>query len=163
MPTEVSRSRKLLASITSVIEAGSRHGALRGDLYGCLYFYLREQLRAFAERLTRFDITFQMVCNDASALSAEIKDGSLARLVPSSISFDRIEVSNTLDSEYIGIPRLLADWSPFLKRTPHAAIVGYFMNWVPKQSGSSITTSDRQAFEPAMDRLMKDGRVSYLP
>jgi hypothetical protein len=113
-----------MCSLESVIEAGKRHGALRGDLYGCLYFFLREQLEEFAERLARFHITFHVFCKDACVLSEEIRDGSLSRVIPPSVSFDRIEVSNTLDSEYIGIPRLLGDWASFLKRSSHSAIVG---------------------------------------
>ncbi|KDQ11253.1 hypothetical protein BOTBODRAFT_57569 [Botryobasidium botryosum FD-172 SS1] len=125
-----------------VIKAGRAHGALRADLYGCLYFYLSEQLRKFAERLSRFRINFQLFCMDASVLSEEIRSGQLTAYgVPSTRRFDRIEVSNIFDDNYLGIPKVLADWGPLLAQSGHATLVGYLMNWYLRQKGGATDTA----------------------
>jgi hypothetical protein len=150
-------------SIKTVLEAGKRHGAVSGDLYGCLYFYLGDQLRTFAQRLSTFRIKFHVFCDDASTLSKQIRDGTLSRLLPTNQHFDRVEVSNTLDTEYIGIPKILSDWGPLLKHNKSAAIVGYFMNWTPKQFGSSITNCSPKDTKDTADKMVKLGRVRGLP
>jgi len=48
--------------------------------------------------------------------------------LPASIRFDRIEVSNILDANYVGMRGVLTHWAPFLAESNTAAIVGYFMN-----------------------------------
>jgi hypothetical protein len=146
-------------SIDEVLEAGKQHGATRGDLFGCLYFYLQDQLRAFAERLSRFDISFHIFCADACRLAKDIRSGTLSEAIPPSISFDRVEVSNTFDSEYIGVTKLLADWAPLLKRVDDAAIVGSFMNWAPKQRGAMTSSCDQTTLSRITKAMAKDGRV----
>ena len=66
-----------IPSAEAVVEVGKAHGASRSDIYGCLYFYLSEQLRTFAERLSRFHIKFSVCCKDARDLPSEIKRGAL--------------------------------------------------------------------------------------
>jgi hypothetical protein len=146
-------------SIDEVLEAGKQHGATRGDLFGCLYFYLQDQLRAFAERLSRFDISFHIFCADACRLAKDIRSGTLSEAIPPSISFDRVEVSNTFDSEYIGAAKLLVDWAPLLKRVDDAAIVGSFMNWAPKQRGAMSSSCDQTTLARITKAMAKDGRV----
>lgn len=124
----------LIYSIEDVIAAGKAHGASREDLYGCLYFYLSEQFHSFADRLKRFHITFHVFDRDARALSRDIRSGALgSHGLPKHTHFDRIDVSNIIDPEYVGIANVLADWSPYLNKTNrHATLLGYSMNWVPK-------------------------------
>jgi hypothetical protein len=142
-----------------VLEAGQRHGAPRGDIYGCLYFYLQEQLRAFAERLSRFKVSFDIFCKDARELSKDISSGKLSSITPSSVVFDRIEVSNICDTEYVGIPDVLANWAPFLRRSDDAAIVGCLTNWAPKQPGAVAHNCDDKVISCITDKMIKDGRV----
>jgi hypothetical protein len=146
-------------SIHSVLEAGQRHGAVRGDLYGCLYFYLGEQLRTFAERLSRFRVKFHVLCKDAQVLAQDISKGHLPNFFPEHTKFDRVDVSNTLDTYYIGIPKILSDWGPKLKHDQDAAVFGYFMNWEREQPGSSVTNSDSKTVDKLMSKMKELGRV----
>lgn len=85
--------------IAAVLEAGKTHGALRADLFGCLYFYLADQLHEFAQRLSRFRIIFKMYNIDTSDLLRNIRSGAIHSIhgLPASIRFDRIDVSYTID------------------------------------------------------------------
>ena len=84
-------------SIEDVIAAGKAHGALREDLYGCLYFYLSEQFRSFAERIKRFHVTFHVFDCDARDLARDILSGQLeSRGLPKDTHFDRIDVSGNI-------------------------------------------------------------------
>jgi hypothetical protein len=147
------------SSIDAVLQAGQRHGVPRGDLYGCLYFYLQEQLHAFAERLSCFKATFHVFCMDARKLAQEIHDGTLGHIVPPTTTFDRIEVSNIFDTEYVGIPGVMESWGPFLKASRDAAIVGFFMNWAPKQPGAVAKNCEEGVVDQLIASMIEDGRV----
>lgn len=153
----------LTFSIETVVKVGKAHGALRPDIYGCLYFYLSEQLRTFAERLNRFRIKFSVFCKDASGLSSEIKSGALtSHGIPATIRFDRIEVSNILDAEYVGILNTLTDWGPLLRESRHATILGYSMNWPARQTGADVSTADAGVLKRLLGRLEAQGRVRLI-
>jgi hypothetical protein len=151
-------SSRYIISIKVVLAAGQRHGAFRGDLYGCLYFYLAEQLRAFAERIAKLDIEFHVLCQDASQLSRDIRNGALSS-IPQQLSFDRIEVSNIMDHNYLDIPTVISDWGSLLKKTPHATLLGSFMNWHIDQLNSSSNNCDEKTMHLMMDDMKKHGRV----
>jgi hypothetical protein len=117
-------------SIATIIETGKAHGAHSEDIYGCLYFFLSKQLRTLAHRLRKFSSSFTVLNFDARLLPQLIRDNVGGGLnLPSSIRFDRIEVSNILDFNYVGIHDVLTLWAPFLQESRKAAIIGYFMNW----------------------------------
>jgi hypothetical protein len=111
-----------------VISTGQAHGAQREDLYGCLYFYLSDQLRMFAERVRRFRITFYLVDCHCHATTKDIRAGVFEQLgLPRTILFDRIDVSSVISS---GVSEMLADWAPLLNNiNPYATIFGHFLNW----------------------------------
>src|SRR5882757_7589371 len=91
---------------------------------------MSDQLRLFAERLKKWPVSFKVFNTDASLLAKTIGDNDLLAFgIPASIQFDRIEVSNILDINYAGIDNVLTNWAPFLSKSVHAAIMGYFMNW----------------------------------
>ncbi|CAL1708496.1 unnamed protein product [Somion occarium] len=149
----------------SIVEAGRKHGASRADLYGCLYFFLSEQLRVFARRLRKFRISFHIFNRDASDLSKAIRAGNLASYgVPSTIRFDRVDVSNIMDAEYVGIPRIVTFWGPLLATGQHATLLGYFMNWVNRQKGGNINSLDPKASEYSgmMEGLEDEGKIPRL-
>jgi hypothetical protein len=145
-------------NIEDVIAAGKTHGALREDLYGCLYFYLSEQFRSFADRLKKIHVTFHVFDRDARALARDIRSDALgSHGLPKSTHFDRIDVSNIFDPEYVGIPNVLADWAPLLnKMNQNATILGYSMNWVPKQPNAQPQEADLQKLT---DQLVKMGKI----
>lgn len=79
--------------------------------------------------------------------------------VPASVRFDRIEVSNILDVNYIGIEGVLDGWASLLKTSKTAAIVGYFMNWVAIQPDGRAESAGPKVMKQLMDRLKKEGKV----
>jgi hypothetical protein len=116
-------------SIDEVIASGREHGATKQDLFGCLYFYLSETLRKFASRIRSGNYTFHIYDKDCIDLAASIKLGQYEGL--RAITFDRIELSNVIDDQYLGFDRSLRAWSPFLNsKNPYATIIAYSMNWV---------------------------------
>ncbi|KAJ3506035.1 hypothetical protein NMY22_g17377 [Coprinellus aureogranulatus] len=117
-------------NIAEVTACGKTHGATPEDLYGCLYFYLSDQLRSFHQRLRKFPISFKVTTADARQLAHATWDGALAAYgLPPSIRFDRVFVSNILDKIYVGLQATLECWAPLLSKSASAAVVGYFMNW----------------------------------
>jgi len=119
-----------LHSIPTIVDTGKAHGARSEDIYGCLYFFLSTELRTFAKRLKTFSSSFTILNFDARLLPRIICDNSLPEVnIPPSIKFDRIEVSNILDENYVGLRDVLTLWAPLLQDSKSAAIVGYFMNW----------------------------------
>lgn len=86
------------------------------------------------------------------------------RLLPlglsSNIRFDRIEVSNVIDDEYVGIVKIVDAWGTFLKKTKDATLIGYFMNWVRRQRGADPTFSGNA--KELLDRMVQKGRVSLF-
>ena len=138
--------------------AGKRHGIPREDLYGCLYFYLSEQLEEFRSRVARFKISFKILDRDLLALPSTIRSGELERAgVPASQRFDRVDVSNVMDKQYTGVRAILTKWGPMLKDTAHAAVVGYFMNWAPDNEGGRPGEKELGSL---VDRAIKEGKVS---
>jgi len=151
-------------SISDVISAGRAHGALNGDLYGCLYFYLQDQLRSFSERIRRFHVTFHLLEKDAVDLSRAIRIGRLSTLgLPSSIRFDRIDVSNIFDIGYLGIQKVIENWGPFLAKNKNATLLGYFMNWVNHQRGGNLNTLDSGVAGRIARKMMDQGRLPRVP
>lgn len=139
--------------------AGKAHGAQRADLYGCLYFYLSEQFRAFSARLKRFRISFHILNCDARDLAKDLRSGALnSQGLSKNLHFDRIDVSNIIDTEYVGIPNVLADWAPLLSEdNPCATLFGHSMNWVPKEPDAN---PDPKSMLSLASKLLKDDRVS---
>ena len=131
------------------------HGAQPEDIYGCLYFFLSEQLRMFAQRLRNFKISFKMFPFEACQLSQDIRQNSFAELgIPASIRFDRIEVSNLLDANYVGLRGVLTHWAPLLVDST-GVIVGYFMNWIGRQVDGRATGASEVVVRRIMKRLNK--------
>ncbi|KAF8151754.1 hypothetical protein B0H34DRAFT_801437 [Crassisporium funariophilum] len=149
--------------LVTVMNAGKRHGALPEDIYGCLYFYITEQLREFSKRLRQFKISFTVFPLDARDLSRAIREDAFSQYgIPASIRFDRIEVSNILDANYVGISDVLTQWGPFLAGNSSAAIVGYFMNWVGLQADGLASGSDSTHTEKIISRVVAENKDRIL-
>jgi hypothetical protein len=147
-------------SVGDIVAAGKRHNATPEDIYGCMYFFLTEQLREFADRLSKFQISFKLFASDASALATTLREDAWSDIgLPSSVRFDRIAVSNILDKNYVGLGGTLTKWAPLLASTKHAAIVGYFMNWPFEQKDGRCVEAGH-AVARAIIAKMKD--VPYV-
>ncbi|KAA1477214.1 hypothetical protein DENSPDRAFT_828525 [Dentipellis sp. KUC8613] len=128
-------------NLEEIIKTGNAHGASSEDIFGCLYFFLSDQLRTFTQRLKRFRINFHLLNQNATTLPRDIRSGALASIVPKDMVFDRIDVSNIIDVEYVGLSSVLQGWGPMLKKTQTATILGYFMNWMVRQKGGQPDTA----------------------
>jgi hypothetical protein len=82
--------------------------------------------------------------------------------IPASVRFDRIQVSNILDANYIGIEGVLSEWAPFLKNSRTAVIVGYFMNWVSMQKDGRALSAEPKVMKKLLHRLMEEGKVREI-
>jgi hypothetical protein len=78
------------------------------------------------------------------------------------VRFDRIQVSNILDANYVGIEGVLSDWAPILKNSHTAVIVGYFMNWIAMQKDGRALSAGPKVMNKLIKRLMEEGRVSEI-
>ena len=112
--------------VLAVLASGRLHGLPAADLYGCLFFHIKDQFIKFATCIRNFNINITMTVFDARDLAKIILKGGLTPF--SSSCFDRIETCNVAD--YITILRVLEDWGPLLNRQdPHATLLIYSMNW----------------------------------
>ncbi|KAJ2921018.1 hypothetical protein H1R20_g16078, partial [Candolleomyces eurysporus] len=150
--------------ISAVIAAGKAHGARPEDIYGCLYFYLTEQLRTFAKRLRELSISFKLYSTEACGLACAIKSGRLTELdLPPIVRFDRIEVSNILDAQYVGMNAVLITWGPLLSDNPFATIVGYFMNWSLLEKDGDPKNCEEEIVDDCITRVVdRDEKANRL-
>ena len=149
-----------LHSLEEVIKVGKAYGAQAEDIYGCFYFFLSQELRTFSRRLRQFQIAFKVYCAEACQLSLSIQDNILSEHgLPASIRFDRIEVSNILDANYIGMRAVLTHWEPLLVDTGSAAIVGYFMNWPAAQRGGKASEAGHNIMQKLIGQAMERRKV----
>lgn len=152
-------SSDITLSMDQVFRAGKAHAAQPEDVYGCLYFFLSDQLRAFARHIRQHRISFYVFSSEACALAQGISQGMLAECgVPSTTRFDRIDVSNIMDLNYIGIRGVMNAWGPLLAKTDNAALTGYFMNWAVYEKGR-VADAGPSALKGTMDLMNKCNRV----
>ncbi|CCM01082.1 uncharacterized protein FIBRA_03130 [Fibroporia radiculosa] len=147
--------------IPSLVKAGRKHGALPMDIYGCMYFYVSDQLREFASRLSSLRIRFKLFNLDACKLGNDLSSGVLSPYgLSDQIRFDRIDASNVMDPHYLGIEPVAKVWGPLLKHTNHATLVGHFINWVSRQRNANPSDAD---IPRLMRRLVSDNRIKMSP
>ena len=102
--------------ISAVRASGERHGIHSNDIYGCLFFHVKDEFEEFSRRVERFKIDIYLTQCDAQALSESISKGLLGAWGPD--CFDRIETSNMAD--YVGPAEVIDSWGPRLnKRNKH--------------------------------------------
>jgi hypothetical protein len=139
-------------SMEEVIKSGMPHGATREDIYGCLYFHVSDVLQKFTRRLSKFHISFKIFIRDMITLSDNIRNGELEKMgLPAATRFDRIDVSNAMDKEYVGVSGIIEKWGPLLRRSPTATLLGYFLNWRNEQADAIPCGDDRRE---TMDKLL---------
>ncbi|OCL12153.1 hypothetical protein AOQ84DRAFT_420874 [Glonium stellatum] len=98
------------------------------DIYGSLFFYLRDLLLKFCGRIQSAKVHLQLFQVDAVELPNILKES-----VKGNISFDRIEVSNITDRGYLGPQLTLSVFGPLLKpksQNPKATLLALFLNAV---------------------------------
>jgi len=149
------------SSVSAVIQTGKAHGAHPEDIYGCLYFFLSEQLRMCARRICKIKMSFSLFASDARLLPKDIHEGLISGCgIPPSIRFDRIEVSNILDANYVGINDVLLNWSSLMAESNTSVIVGYFMNWFTIQEDGRAQNASETIARSILRRVMDKAMVS---
>ncbi|KAF8880174.1 hypothetical protein BD779DRAFT_1100219 [Infundibulicybe gibba] len=117
-------------NVPDIYASGERAGAKPSDLYGCLFFHLKEQFMSFAQRVQDHGIHIVVAGFDARSICRAITKGLVAPFHKN--CFDRIETSNVAD--YIGIPETLEDWAPLLRKdNKNSALIITSMNWIATQ------------------------------
>ncbi|KAK0466661.1 hypothetical protein IW261DRAFT_1426699 [Armillaria novae-zelandiae] len=75
-------------------------------------------------RLAKLTIQIYSFDKDARMFQRTLKSNASPPQI-----FNRIEVSNIVDKNYVGMS-VLSDWGPLLNKSDHhCAIIGLFMNW----------------------------------
>lgn len=130
-----------------IFDSGKAHGTTEADLIGSLFFHIMDQLVEFSKRLRRFKIQIYSFDLDATKLPRTLKSNTS---FPQ--SFDRIEVSNIMDKNYVSMS-VLSGWGPFLNQAnPHATIIGLFMNWYKWKESADFMLSPGD-FSSAKERM----------
>ncbi|KAF8074568.1 hypothetical protein FPV67DRAFT_587451 [Lyophyllum atratum] len=147
--------------LSLAFEYGAKHGVERADVYGCLFFYVKDELVRFATRLRDCDISLRITMLDANDLPRFIERG--AKKGFSTGCFDRIETSNLAD--YASAPRILRDWGPCLnRRNKYAVLLVNFMNWQasnPPQLDITLASYSKQRLEKYASIMGIDFRQVY--
>ncbi|KAM0347333.1 hypothetical protein ACHAPU_004852 [Fusarium lateritium] len=123
-------------------------GLATSDIYGKLYYYVRDVLKRFMGRICTTDVSFELLQLDASKLPGQVQDNS----------FDRIEVSNISDQGYLGIHQTVHIMSPLLRApsvNPHATLVTLFMNLVDEHMTQQDKTADATMQSGSTKRLLQ--------
>lgn len=144
-----------LCSMHEVIQSGISHNARPEDIYGCLYFYLLDQLRELRHRLRhRYTIRISIVCLKPSDLASLISEKK------PELRFDRIDVADHFDHNRGGVKDTLRTWSPFLAENDDAAIIGYCKNWVKLQFNGRAKGVSDQCVQASLENLVKNIKAS---
>ncbi|KAG9313498.1 hypothetical protein JVU11DRAFT_5824 [Chiua virens] len=142
-----------------VIKSGRTHGAQSEDIYGCLYFFLADQLQTFAKRIRELEVTFYVFNTEAHTLARDISGGQYSRhgLTPS-VRFNRIDLGHALaDSD--PTRDVLTSWTPLLAQGDTATILGVFSDWSNTQKDGSVIGADETVVARIVDKLHKLGRL----
>eukprot|EP00897_Mesotaenium_endlicherianum_P008845 jgi/Mesen1/798/ME000110S_11068 len=108
-------------------DSGQDYRDRRNNLYGSLFFHVRDLLRSFVRKLKAMPATvhFHLTCCDAGELAKKLAERHIV--------LDRVDVSNACDHNYMGIAPVLHDWGPLLRRAraeeERGVLLTTFMNW----------------------------------
>ena len=112
-----------------VLKSGAQFGVPKNDIYSALHHHVLSTLKKFCNRLLTMNIDFYVLASDAADLPSFLSTLPLQRRF-----FDRIEVSNIVDTCYLGLGRTLTTLGPWLKpfsENAHATLLALFLNAVP--------------------------------
>lgn len=90
------------------------------DIFGAMFFHIRDLLIKFHRRISNLDITFTLSAKTAqeALVSKSLKPG---------MSFDRIDTSNIADEQWCGIRDTLKLGRQLNSENPNATLLTYFM------------------------------------
>ena len=135
--------------VKEVLEMATQHPIPKEDVYGCLYFYIRDQLEQFNRKAANTKIVFQLCAVDAEVLPSLLADN---------LKFDRIETSNLADDHHKGLDAVLKIFSPLLKsssQNPYATLVTGFTNAVNVAETDLGNDYSKISMAEEMNKVMK--------
>ncbi|KAK8232876.1 hypothetical protein HDK77DRAFT_51232 [Phyllosticta capitalensis] len=128
----------------------------KNDVYGGMFFHVRDILENFCSKIKDLKINFVLLHKEASALPK-----TLAQDFKLTQSFDRIEISNIIDSYLVG-PCCLNLFTPLLRpvaENPHATLLTGFTHSIAEMGNEPVL---RQEFRGSLDRTRKR-TARYFP
>ncbi|KAI0338702.1 hypothetical protein BDW22DRAFT_1432230 [Trametopsis cervina] len=140
----------------AAIATGEKHQCTPEDVYGCLYFHVRDVFITFAKRARKTRLNIHVLNVDAMILPSLITEKlyTMKHFYPP--AFDRVETSNVLD--YVGPQAILGAWAPMLNRNnEHATLLLSSMNWALRQEGARAASMAgiRDSTKRTMDKCME--------
>ncbi|KAF5332121.1 hypothetical protein D9611_008183 [Ephemerocybe angulata] len=159
--------------IAKVQATGLRNGVdPTGDMFGCLFFHVKQELREFISRVKDFHINIHHTQYDPRLLSKGVSIGVLPSF--SDASFDRIDLGDLGDR--LGIKECLEDWGLLLNReNVHSCVVAHSKRWIDSQPAlSRVPLSSPQSvldflrlrcrnipsLEPRLKKMLEQGTYS---
>jgi hypothetical protein len=116
--------------IAAIKKSGKRHGVDATDIYGCLFFHVKDELLDFIHRVRDIRINIHLTQFDARHLPQFILKDFLKPF--SASCFDRVETSNVADS--VGFGQVLRDYGPLLNPcNQFSCLLINSMNWQLKE------------------------------
>ena len=128
----------------------------KNDLYGRLYFYIVDKMKSLVKLIKSGKLKFIMYKMNAIDL--------MPKLQKEGIKFDRIDVSNISDENYVGLKKCLALSAPLLKKQNlHAKLITTLMNWIAGTEFSVIAGSNSTLISKAYkNKQDKDNTQNVL-
>ncbi|KAL0569362.1 hypothetical protein V5O48_012597, partial [Marasmius crinis-equi] len=144
-----------------VIASGEKYGVDPADIFGCLFFHVKSQLREFARRVKDFKIDIHLTQFDPKILSKGLVSGALGPGFEGGGCFDRVDTGCLIES--IEIRECLAEWGPLLnKANRHSTLLMSTRTWhegLP--NGSTMARlNPRAALASIMKKCFKIPRLN---
>ena len=141
--------------IEAVQSSGANHGIPKEDCHGRLYFYIRDKLEHFCQKIASGKMfRLRLYCINATDIPFYLNQSA------EKMAFDRVEVANIVDMPYLGLDKTLRTFGPLLRKAaenPHATLIALFMNaihYAEKNLGDSyIENSLRLAMKKVVQFL----------
>ncbi|PHH78981.1 hypothetical protein CDD80_5922 [Ophiocordyceps camponoti-rufipedis] len=137
--------------------AETSSGPASSDLYGKLYYHVRETVQAFIGRIAGGQVSFRLLNLDAADLVDHVNGEH----------FSRIEISNLADTSWLGIHRTLLFMVPLLQSptlNPHATLITLFMNAVEDTlTGPDKVRKMDASVTARLRSYLKGGRLDKAP
>ncbi|KAF2797239.1 hypothetical protein K505DRAFT_358599 [Melanomma pulvis-pyrius CBS 109.77] len=124
--------------------------AAKNDMLGGLFFFLRNLLLGFCNRVQSCKVAFRLFAIDGRKLPSYFKTEQ------GPILFDRIEVSNICDRGYVGPATVLQSFGPLLKpksQNPKATLLMLFINAVREVERCKKRASNEEQLRQAMEYM----------
>ena len=112
----------------------NKYDVPENDLYGRLYFYIADRINTLISLMKTNRLKFHIYQQDAIDLLKQFKNKNM--------QFDRIDVSNISDENYVGLDACLKLSKPLLKVTnPCSKLITTFMNWTARTEFGLMSNS----------------------